>query len=55
MNPNTPNVSFKDAESTYKIFIMYFICKVPKEAASKLPKLQISTLRHGSQNSKVTI
>ena len=55
MNPNRPNVTLRDAASTDDIFIWYFVCVVPKEGATKLPKLQISTLRHSSQNSKVTI
>ena len=44
MNPNTPNVSLREAESTDNVFIWYFICRVAKKVAKKLPEFQISTL-----------
>ena len=56
MNPNTPKVSLRDAESSDNINMCYFICRVPKEVATNYldSKFQLK-LRHGSQNSKVTI
>ena len=52
MNPNRPNVSSRDAESTDDIFIWHFTCKISKEVATKLP---ISKFQFSAMAPQVTI